>query len=669
MTLLAIDQLSKNFGARTIFDSISYRFPENEKIALVGPNGAGKTTLLNVLTGLEAADGGQVLRSQGLKLGYLPQEPNPEPLPTVVEECLTGHHRLYELKVRMEQELELLQSESSDQRLAAYEKAETEFRMAGGYSLESKASGILSGLGFDALKQAQDPRSLSGGWRMRLELAKVFINDPDVLILDEPTNHLDLPSLVWVERYLQTFRGTLLFVSHDRALLNRLATSTLLLSHGRLRAYKGNFDQMLDLKEMEEQQNESRRQNLERQREQLETFVERFGAKASKARQAQSKSKQIDRLRVLEGAIESTETLASLHLKLPEAPPSGRDALLIKDLAIGYQKPLATGINLLMERGARIAIIGSNGIGKSTLLKTIAGHLEPLDGGFKLGHQVKIAYCAQNHEDILNYERSILENILDARAELGEKDARQLLGSFLFSGEAVYKPVKVLSGGEKARVGLCKAIVQPSNLLMLDEPTNHLDMSSVEILIEGFKAYSGSLLFVSHDRSFIDQLATHIFVMLPDGRSALFHGKLADYQQLAESQGFPNVLDPSAEAMRAKPSGNAANSVPKKIKEKEADSKPSTQDNEEAKQLRRERSRWQKAMEKTESDQTKLKMKAQALEGELSTVDPSAYVKAQELHRSLQDVHKAQVLADEQWLEAAESLERIEAQLTAMGRQ
>lgn len=661
MSLLAIEQLSKNFGARTIFDKVSYRFPESEKIALVGPNGAGKTTLLNILTGIEAPDGGQVIRSQGLKLGYLPQEPNPDPLETVLAECLTGHHQLYRLKKNMDAELERLQGESSDKRLAAYERAESEFRLAGGYSLEAKASSILDGLGFTGLKQKQDPRSLSGGWRMRLELAKVFINDPDVLILDEPTNHLDLPSLVWVERFLQTFRGTLLFVSHDRALLNRLASSTLLLSSGRLRAYKGNFDQMLDMKEIEEQQNESRRQNLEKQREHLESFVERFGAKASKAKQAQSKAKQIDRIRAIEGTIETSEQQAALHLKLPEAPPSGRDVLLIKDLAIGYERPLATGINLLIERGARIAVIGSNGIGKSTLLKTLAGHLEALKGAFNFGHQVKVAYCAQNHEDILNYERSILENILDARADLGEKDARQLLGSFLFSGEAVYKPVKVLSGGEKARVGLCKAIVQPSNLLILDEPTNHLDMSSVEILIEGFRAYNGTLLFVSHDRTFIDELATHIFVMLPDGRSALFHGKLADYQNLAASQGFPNVLDPAADAMKAaQPAGS-----PKGNESKAS----SLSDNEEVKQLRRERSRLQKSMEKLEQEQAKLKTKASALEEQLASNDPSAYLEAQELHKNLQGIHDAQALADEKWLEAAESLEQIESKILGLGRQ
>jgi ATP-binding cassette subfamily F protein 3 len=248
--MLAIEKLQKNFGARTVLDSISYRFPDGEKIALVGPNGAGKTTLLNILTGQEPADAGQVLTSQGLKIGYLPQEPNADPKDTLLEECLTGHHVIFALKHAMESELHRLETDSSPARVAAYERAESQFRQAGGYSLEARGSSILHGLGFRPELLSRDPRSLSGGWRMRLELAKVFINDPDVLVLDEPTNHLDLPALMWVERYLQTFRGTLLFVSHDRALLNRLASMTLMLQQGQLRAYKGNFDQLLSQREL-----------------------------------------------------------------------------------------------------------------------------------------------------------------------------------------------------------------------------------------------------------------------------------------------------------------------------------------------------------------------------------------------------------------------------------
>ncbi|HYX39892.1 MAG TPA: ABC-F family ATP-binding cassette domain-containing protein [Oligoflexus sp.] len=653
--MLALENLQKNFGSRIVLDHVNYRFPDGEKVALVGANGAGKTTLLNILTGLESADGGRIVTSQNLKLGYLPQEPESNPKETVLADCFAGHREIYELKVRMDAALDALQTESSDELVARYEKAESQFSQAGGYSLEAKASGILHGLGFRADQIHHSPKALSGGWRMRLELAKVFLNDPDVLVLDEPTNHLDLPSLIWVERYLQSFRGTLLFVSHDRALLNRLATVTLHLSHGILKAYRGNFDSLLEQREMEESQMESRRQNLERQREQLETFVDRFGAKASKARQAQSKMKQIAKLRSLESELDPTAGEQTFSLRLPPAPPCGRDVLTVKNLSIGYSKPLATNVNLLMERGARVAIIGSNGIGKSTFLKTISGQIPSLGGEVQTGHAVRLAYFAQNHGEILDLNRTVLENVLSTRADLGDKEGRQILGSFLFSGDDVFKTVKVLSGGEKARVALCRSLLLQSNLLVLDEPTNHLDMSSVEVLIEGLEAYTGTLLFVSHDRTFIEALATHIFVMLPDGRSALFHGKLEDYKRLAAQQGFPDVLD----------GGETKTKAPQA---KAVESKDSNADFEQAKQLKKDRNRLQKAMEKLEIDQHKLKNTMAQVEKKLADLDPNDYVKATDFNRMLQD-HTAQLeKLEEEWLETADGLEQVETQLGAMGR-
>jgi ATP-binding cassette subfamily F protein 3 len=651
--MLALENLQKNFGSRIVLDHISYRFPDGEKVALVGANGAGKTTLLNILTGLETADGGRIVTSQNLKLGYLPQEPEANPKETVLADCLAGHREIYELKVRMDEALEALQTESSEELVARYEKAESQFSQAGGYSLEAKASGILHGLGFRPDQIHQSPKALSGGWRMRLELAKVFLNEPDVLVLDEPTNHLDLPSLIWVEKYLQSFRGTLLFVSHDRSLLNRLATVTLLLSHGELKAYRGNFDALLEQREMEEQQIESRRENLERQREQLETFVERFGAKASKARQAQSKMKQIAKLRALENELNPSAADQTFHLQLPPAPSCGRDVLTVKNLNIGYTKPLATNINLLLERGSRVAIIGSNGIGKSTFLKTISGQIPSLAGEVQTGHQVRMAYFAQNHGEILDLNKTVLENVLSTRADLGDKEARQILGSFLFSGDDVFKTVKVLSGGEKARVALCRSLLLQSNLLVLDEPTNHLDMSSVEVLIEGLEAYTGTLLFVSHDRTFIEALATHIFVMLPDGRSALFHGKLEDYKRLAAQQGFPDVLD---------------GGETKAPQAKAVESKDSNADFDLAKQLKRDRSRFQKSMEKLDADQHKLRNTLAQLEKKLAELDPNDYVKAVELNRTLQDETGQLEKLEEEWLEAADGLEQVEKQLAAMGR-
>ncbi len=653
--MLAIEKVTKHFGSRTLFEDLSFHFPEGERLALVGPNGAGKTTLLNLLTGLDAVDSGQILRSQSLRVGYLPQEPEQHPEASIILECLKGHAESFRLKKTMDRCLEELQSDSSPARVSAYETAESLFRQTGGYGLEAKASSILHGLGFTAQQLHKDPLQLSGGWRMRLELAKVFINEPDVMILDEPTNHLDLPSLMWVERYLQTFRGTLIFVSHDRALLNRLATQTILLSHGQIRCYPGNFDKLMEQKEAEEAQNEARKANLGKQREQLEEFVERFGAKASKARQAQSKAKQIDRLRELEEEIATPLSDSTLNLKLPEASPSGREVLKTQDLSIGYSKPLATQIQLQIEKGSRIAIIGSNGIGKSTFLKTIAGKLPALSGQIILGSNVKISYCSQNHEDVLNYQKTILDNLLYARADLGEREARQVLGSFLFSGESVYKEVRVLSGGEKARVALCRTIIDPSNFLLLDEPTNHLDMSSVEVLIEGLSQYQGTILFVSHDRRFIEALATHVFVMLPDGRSALFHGNLEDYQHLAQQTGFPNVLAPQLEKEGASASEKST-------------LKDSSRGEELAKQLKRDRSKLQKIIEKCEAEQVRLRSTTAKLELELADIDPQDYTRAQSLHSDLQKVQAELSNQEELWLNSAEDLALIESKLNDMGR-
>lgn len=660
--MLALENLQKNFGTRTVLDGVSYRFPESEKLALVGANGAGKTTLLNILCGLEAADGGRIITSQSLKLGYLPQEPEHNPQESVLIECMAGHREIFGLKLKMDEALAILENDSSETYIHAYEKAESQFSQAGGYSIEAKASGILHGLGFSPHQIHQSPLALSGGWRMRLELAKVFLNEPDVLILDEPTNHLDLPSLIWVEKYLQGFRGTLLFVSHDRSLLNRLATITLHLSHGQLKAYRGNFDSLLEQREQEEAQLDARRQNLERQREQLETFVDRFGAKASKARQAQSKMKQIDKLRALENELDPTASDQTFNFRLPAAPPCGRDVLTVKGLSIGYGKALATDINLLMERGARIAIIGSNGIGKSTFLKTVAGQIEALAGEVRPGHQTKLGYFAQNHGEILDLERSILENVLNTRPDMGEREGRQILGSFLFSGDDVFKAVKVLSGGEKARVALCRSLLLQSNLLLLDEPTNHLDMSSVEVLIEGLAAYTGSILFVSHDRTFIEALATHIFVMLPDGRSALFHGKLQDYQRLAAQQGFPDVLDGGESAKQQNLARSKAAAVAAAAKLTE----PS--DFEVAKQLKRERSRLQKNIEKLELEQHKHRSDISLLETQLHELPPNDYQRGTEINRLLQDKQGSLAKLEESWLDSADQLESIEMQLTSSGR-
>lgn len=541
--MIRLENLTKTFGNKILLDHVTCHFPTSEKIALIGDNGAGKTTLLNILCQLETQDQGQIIAPRNLSIGYLPQEPNPHPKKTVLKECQSGHKELMMLEEEMEKSLQLLEEEPNEINCLNYNHAEQIFQQKDGYQWHAKAQSILIGLGFNQEQLEKSPIELSGGWRMRLELAKLFLSPHNFLILDEPTNHLDLPSLVWVENYLQNYEGTLLFVSHDRELLNSLASVTAHIQNGQLNFYQGNYDDFLIAKSQNALEAAASFEKMEKKKKQLEVFVQRFGSKASKASQAQSKQKQIDRLARQQEGIQLEKKDLQISLKLPQPPPSDRLPISITDLSIGYTVPLATKVHLAMEKGQKIGIIGSNGIGKSTFLKTIVDIIPPLSGQIKIADRTKIAYFSQDQLDTLDMERSVLDNVL-TKTNLAQAEARNLLGSLLFQSDDVFKPVKVLSGGEKSRVGLAVVLALSANLLILDEPTNHLDMKSVLCLADALKKYTGSILFVSHDRTFIDEIATHIFAVSGEKKSAmLFEGGLEDYKKLASIAGFPNILD------------------------------------------------------------------------------------------------------------------------------
>ena len=542
--MIKIANIVKRFGDREVLSSANYHFPEGEKIAIVGANGAGKTTFLNILCQLDDQDAGNIEKPPRCKIGYLPQIPNQDPLPKVISECLSGKKDIYDLQIEVAKLAEELAQNQSPETIEKYTKLQSEFENKGGYAYEAQAHKILDGLGFDNVKKEQSPKELSGGWRMRLELAKIFMDEPNFLILDEPTNHLDLPSLVWVENYLREYSGTLVFVSHDRKLLNKLSTHTVELKEGKLKGYKGNFDAYLTQSELENQQLVAQVANIESQKKHLQKFVDRFGAKNTKATQAQSRVKMIKRLEAVQANINVQQAESSVHIHLPKPPHSGKNILHVKDLTIGYPNlTLTRNISFSLQKGSKVAIIGANGIGKSTLLKTIARRLTPIAGEVEYGHQVQISYFAQDHSELINFEDSIIDNILRDNSFVTEKEARNMLGSLLFHGDDVFKKVKVLSGGEKNRVGLVRCLATPANLMLLDEPTNHLDMLSCQILTEALDLYEGSLVFVSHDRDFINAIATHILAVLPDGRCQLFEGDIPDYVRLADKCGFPNVLE------------------------------------------------------------------------------------------------------------------------------
>jgi ATP-binding cassette subfamily F protein 3 len=646
--VIRLESVSKAYGPKVILKEATFHFPEGERVALVGANGAGKTTLLNILCQLEEPDGGGLVRPKECIIGYLPQEPNPHPLSSVLEECVSGHLRIQELRNARELAQKRLIEDGDFTSLAQFERAQAQFEEAGGLALESRARGILVGLGFQSHLLDFDPKTLSGGWRMRLELAKVFLNDPDFLVLDEPTNHLDLPSLVWVENYLRQFSGCLVFVSHDRGLLNRLATITLHLSKGRLNVYKGNFDAFLEQKEAIEQQDLARAAALARRKSELSRFVERFGAKASKAKQAQARVKMIARLQDLEDELDVPQRESEVGFVFAHPTPSGRDVYQLENLSIGYRpdSALASQINLSVLRGQRICIIGSNGIGKSTLLQTLAGVIPPLSGLAKQGHNVEMAYFAQDQLSVLDAERSALLNVLDA-THLSEREARAVLGQFLFHGDDVHKPVKVLSGGEKNRVGLAILLSRKANLMILDEPTNHLDMATANMLAEALDGYEGTLLCVSHDREFINAFATHIFVMLPGGEHDLFEGNLEDYPRLASARGFPDILSQNVHVIRSDVTQNSA--VEKDVR---------IQKRSDALAQKRERQKLTKRTSELEALMSTLHARIKSLDEELDACG-SEYLRAQSLAE--QRVHCQTELekVEVEWLSVQEALEQM----------
>jgi ATP-binding cassette subfamily F protein 3 len=659
--MLRFQLLSKSFGTKVLFENVTLDLPAGEKIALVGANGCGKTTLLNIITHLESADGGEVIVPAKAELSYLPQQPNAEPEATALLECVAGSKKLFAQKKRLEELVKILEAgDHSPQRLAEHDQVEAEFSQLGGYALESRASEILVGLGFSAAQLQQNPLELSGGWRMRLELGKIFLNNPDVLILDEPTNHLDLPSLAWTEQFLRSFKGTLIFVSHDRVLLNRLSTYTVHLANEKLALYAGNFDSFMEQRQRELEHNQAMLARLAAQRKQYERFVERFGAKATKASQARSRVKMIERIKLLEKNFEPDDEAATMGFNFAKAEPSGRTVVEMQDLAIGYDRPLVTGLNLKIERGQRIAIIGANGIGKSTLIKTLAGRIPDLGGQFQLGHQVKMSYFAQDPMELFDTGRDILSHLLDADPALGERAARSLLGGFLFRSEDVFKKPQVLSGGEKNRLAMAILLARRANLLLLDEPTNHLDMHSVEVLIEALEQYEGTVMFVSHNRDFIDALCTHVLVMLADGRHALFHGQLSDYERLSAVSGFPNVLATAAEPPPASTSAPTGMDRPSESK---------SGDHQLARQLKTDRARLKKQIDQWEQTAEENRRRIAQLTRQFSEIAPSDYQKLNQLQTEIAAAEHGVDEADGQWLAASEQLEQIDAKLAAMGRQ
>lgn len=521
--MIVFQNVCKAYGDRILLDRVSYHCPQGAKIALIGNNGAGKSTLLNILCGLDTSYDGDIARPKDLKLGFLPQEPNPTPKNTVFEEALSGAVTVNELQRERDQILADMAEHFDQDAYDRYEFLEQRFSALNGYRLEEDTRELLTGLGFGEDDVEKSPIHLSGGWRMRLELAKMLLDQPNFLILDEPTNHLDLPSIEWFERYLKNYRGTILFVSHDKDLLNRLPTHVLHLKAGKLVEYKGNFDAFLEAFELKQTQNAQAARNLKQQSDHIQAFVDRFRYKPSKARQVQSRLKMLARLKSLDDGLVHDSLDDTMGLRLHNPHPSGKSVIHLDDVSIGYTTPLVKKLNMRIQRGQKVAILGANGLGKSTLLKTILGRIPALHGEITCGHNVNMGYFAQEHLEGLDERQTILENVLSAAAHLSDMEARRMLGGVGFTRDDVFKYVSVLSGGEKSRTALSCMLARNPNTLILDEPTNHLDLSAIEVLAQALNDYTGTIIFVSHNRSFIEAVATHVIYLKPPHKREMVH--------------------------------------------------------------------------------------------------------------------------------------------------
>jgi ATP-binding cassette subfamily F protein 3 len=514
--MIQIQGVQKQYGSRVLFEGADAKIDTRSRIALVGPNGAGKSTLIKMILGQEPPDRGMVTFPKGLAIGYLAQDvpklPNLTVLGSVV--ALEGRRKeLQDERVRLEGLFANI-SEPREDDLDRYGRILEEIESLDEYRLEARAKAVLGGVGFREKDWHRSLTEFSGGWLMRVALAKILVSDPDLLLLDEPTNHLDLESLLWLEDFLRGFRGAILMVSHDTEFLNRVVTSVLEIDQRRLFSYRGNI-------EAYRQQKAERLKVLRAQAAgqnvriaEIERFIERFGAKATKARQAQSRMKELERIQATK--IELPDEQSTMRIRFPEAPHSGKEVVTLKQAAVSYgEKRVIRPTDWVLPRGARVAIVGINGAGKTTLLRLLSGAQRPTSGDARLGHLVKPGYYAQLQAESLNLQNTILQELESVAPEMPLARVRSIAGAFLFTGDAVEKRCAVLSGGEKARVALAKLLLSPVNFLILDEPTNHLDIESRGVLLDALSEFDGTLILVSHDRSFLTSLIDTVLEMVP----------------------------------------------------------------------------------------------------------------------------------------------------------
>ncbi|MVN21930.1 ABC-F family ATP-binding cassette domain-containing protein [Mucilaginibacter arboris] len=551
--MIAINDLTYEIGSRALYDEANWHIKPGEKIGLIGANGTGKTTLLKLIVGDLKATSGTISKSKELTIGYLNQDLlSYASDKSILHVAMEAFERQNQLHDEIEDLLKKLESDYSEDILHKLSDKQSEFEALDGYNIEYKAHEILAGLGFSDADTERKLSTFSGGWRMRVMLAKILLQAPDILLLDEPTNHLDLPSIQWLEDYLKAFEGAVVIVSHDRWFLDKVINKTVESRKGKLNVYPGNYSFYVEEKEMRGEIQRNEFKNQQQKIKQEERLIERFRAKASKAKMAQSRIKALDNLERVEDVDDDNP---SVNFSFRFSKQSGRHVINIEHLTKKYPTiDIVEDAHAIIEKGDKIALIGANGRGKSTVLRIIAGADNDFEGKSETGYNVTQTFFAQHQLEALHLESEILQELQAFAPKHNETELRSILGSFLFTGDDVFKKIKVLSGGEKSRVALAKALTADANFLILDEPTNHLDIQSVNILIQALQQYEGTVIAVSHDRYFLDNIANKIW-FIEDHQIKVYPGTYAEYEiwqakRKLEAKSAPAAPQPKKEVKK-----------------------------------------------------------------------------------------------------------------------
>ena len=643
MIIAQAQDLEQRFGGNTIFSNISFSVPDNARIGLVGPNGAGKTTLLKIMTGQQEPTSGQFTINKGLKVGYIAQENGLDEDKTIWDEMLTVFNDLIEKNKKITKMQEQIADHPEDEDLLKrYDQLAYDFEQEGGFTYQAEIKSILNGFNFKENTWNKVIGTLSGGEKTRLAFVKLLLQKPPVLLLDEPTNYLDLDTLDWLEAFLKNYQGAIITVSHDQYFLDHLANQIFELNFGKLTTFKGNYSQYVKERELMDSQQEAAYEKQQEKIKKEEEFIQKNLVRASTTKRAQSRRKVLDKME----RIKPPKHKQKVRINFTSERPSGKEVLIAKDLTIGYpDKVMVSDIDFQVNKNDRVAIIGPNGIGKSTLLKTIMKKLEPKDGSIKYGASLDIGYYDQELQS-LDPSKTVLDTIWDRHKTMPEKDVRSILASFLFTAEDIDKTVGQLSGGQKARLTLTVLSLEKDNFLLMDEPTNHLDIEAKEVLEEALDNYDGTLLFVSHDRYFINELANKI-ISVRDGHAKIYNG---NYSYYLDEKAKQAAAAQEAEAQTAEAETTPAASQNKgKLSYQEQKARDS------------QKRKLERAVSDAEAKIEKLEAEEKEIQTEMANPDIAAsFEKLGPLQEKLSAVQKQLDQANNEWENALDALDEFE---------